>query len=77
MPNVVRGAGEFDAASLAASADVNLRLDDDGQLHARGGFDRFVSARCHGALGHGNAVALQDLLGLILVDLQLMSPARN
>ena len=62
----------LDAATFAASAGVDLRLDDDafgaiGEEAARD-FECFIEGVRHLAARHGNAVLRKDVLRLIFVD---------
>ena len=79
---VLERLGDLDAAALAASAGVDLRLDDDDGLarlllHPGNRGVGFVDAERGLADGDGNTVALQQLLALILVNLQGFSSARK
>jgi hypothetical protein len=60
----------LDAARLAASAGVNLRLDGDGVgfQRARNCF-RFFGRGRDPAVGDGHAEAAKDFLGLVFVDI--------
>src|SRR6185369_2990197 len=65
--------GELDAASLAAAAGMDLRLDDTAPpqlLTDPAGLLRILGNL---ALRGGDPVAAQDLLRLVLVDLQFPS----
>lgn len=66
--DVVDRGDDFDAARLAASADMDLGLEDDGQADARGRGDGFVVGADHLAVGGGNACGAEQLLRLVLVD---------
>jgi hypothetical protein len=66
--------GHLDAAAFASAAGVDLRFDDgDGRarlgLELLGGGLRLVDGERRDALGDGDAVAGEDLLALVLVDL--------
>ena len=63
--------GELDAAGLAAPADLHLRFDDDRVADLVGGRDRGVDRLHCLARRHGDAVAREQLLALILVEVQL------
>ena len=64
-----RGLRDFDPAGLAASADVDLRFDDDRSAErARRGLGLLVGRR-KTTLGDGDAGAREQLLGLVLVEL--------
>ncbi len=70
-----RAFGHFDAAAFAATAGVNLRLDDDnlfsGFLHdRRGRFIGLFQRERDFALRHRHAVTFEKLFALILVNLQ-------
>src|SRR5262249_12431079 len=74
--------GDLDAAALAAAAGVDLRFDDDDV--APGFLLDFADcavdfAEIHDgtADGDGDAVALEQLLALILVNLHGLSPPRQ
>ena len=73
LASLLRRVAELDAARLATSADVDLRLDDDGYAKLAG--DRFGLLGGGGDLAglHGNAVPAQDFLRLVLMNLQLFS----
>ena len=66
---LVRRVGELDAAALAATAGVDLRLDDDGLADLLRDRSRVPGSRCDAAARDGDAVLGEDLLGLVLVDL--------
>ena len=62
----------LDAATLAAAAGVDLRLDHDafsavGEEAARD-FECFIEGVRHLAAGHGNAVLRKDVLCLVFVN---------
>jgi hypothetical protein len=60
---------DLDAAPLAASAGVNLRLDDhNGAAEPPGDLARFGARERHLAARHGYAVAREHCLGLVFVD---------
>src|SRR5207249_8078398 len=65
-----RGGGPHqpDAARLAAPARVDLRLHDAGEAEALGGGDGLVDGEARLAVGDGDAVAAQEILRLVLVD---------
>ena len=73
---------DLHAAALAATACVDLRLDDDdraaglGREPLRRGLC-LVDREGRVSLGDGNAVLREDLLALILVDLHERDPTRN
>ncbi len=59
---------DFDAATLAASAGVNLRFDDHAAADVLRGRLGFGDGERHLPARHGDIVFGQDGLGLILVD---------
>ena len=68
--DLLQAARELDAARLAATTRVHLRLDHPhraAQLLC--GFDRFVNRECGDAPGHRNVELAQDFLALVFVDL--------
>ncbi len=70
LTHLLEGAGELDAAPLAAPAGVDLRLDHPhvaAELLRRG--DGLVHAEARLAARRGDAVAAQQLLGLVFVNL--------
>src|SRR3546814_3777120 len=72
--DLVEGAGELDAAGLAAAAGVDLRLDDPEVAADRlGGVDRFLR-RARDAPGRDcNAVIGKQLLRLVFVEIHVGS----
>ena len=62
------GGGELDAAALAAAAGVDLGLDDDGGTDFFGDGAGLSSGGGDAAARDGDAVAREDLLGLVFVD---------
>ena len=58
--------GDLDAAGLAAAADLHLRLDDAREADLLRGGDGLVDGRARAAVGHGDAVAGEELLALVL-----------
>ena len=77
LRGLARGGRALDhlhAAALAAAAGVDLRLDDDelvvglGDQRLRGRLG-LVDAEGRASLGDRDAELLEDLLGLVLVDL--------
>ena len=74
--------GDLDAAALAAAAGVDLRLDDDDRALGllgealRGGL-RLVDREGGVPLGDGDAVAGEELLGLILVDFHVVASSAS
>src|SRR5581483_3784185 len=68
----LRGPGDLDAAALAASASVDLRLHHDaaraGTEQVLGGGLGFLAGGGHVATRHGDSVARQQVLGLVFVD---------
>jgi hypothetical protein len=73
--HLVIGPAQLDAAGLAAGAGVDLRLDGPvpaAQLRCDEG--RLVGAVGHRAALDRHAIARQQLLGLVLVNVQLAPP---
>src|SRR5204863_5742667 len=69
----VRRFRELDAASLAATAGVNLRLDDDhGAAETFGNRGRFSGIENDFAARNGNTESGENGLGLVLVNLQMV-----
>ena len=62
--------GQLHAAGLAAAADENLRLDDDRAADALGGGARLLGGGRDLAIEQRHAMAGEDLLGPILLELQ-------
>ena len=60
---------ELDAAALAAAAGVDLRLHDGAAAEPLGDLARLGRVVGDLAARHGDAVAREDRLGLVLVDL--------
>ena len=60
--------GHLDAAGLAAAADLDLRLDHAGEAQLERPLHRVLDARGGRALGHGDAVAGEELLALVLEE---------
>ena len=64
---------DFNAATFAAAAGVNLRLDDDGLVaggeELLGGGIGFFQRGGHFTVGNGHAVLAEDGFGLVLVNL--------
>src|SRR4029077_20966139 len=74
----VGGARQLDAARFAAAAGVNLRFHDANvRLQALRGFARFFLGKSDIAAWSGHAVARQDRLRLILVNLHRGSVFRS
>ena len=57
---------DLDAAGLAAAADLHLRLDHARVADLVGGGDRLVDGPGRRAGGHGDTVAREELLALVL-----------
>ena len=69
---------EFDAATLAAAAGMDLRLDDPYRSAQRfGRLDRFVDRKNRNAARRRDAEPAQDFLALVLVDFQRRTPCRR
>ena len=68
----LRICGQFLELALAASAGMDLCLDDiqrSGQLF--GGSDGFLNRKRGMTVGHGDPVFLEQFLGLVFVDVHL------
>ena len=63
-----RALGELDPAGLPAASRQHLGLDDDGLAELRGRGTRLLRARREPSLGDGDAVAAEELLALVLVQ---------
>src|ERR1700731_1433151 len=64
-------------AGLAASARMDLRLDDpNGAAQCLGRLDRLLGTRRHAPGGDRNAVVSKDVLGLIFVQIHSFASAR-
>ena len=61
---------ELDAAGLAAPAGQHLRLDDDRPTELLRRLPRLLGSGREPTLGHGDPVAREELLALILVEVQ-------
>ena len=61
---------DLDAAALAASASVDLGLDDTPPTHLVADLSRALGAVGHPALRRGNAKPAKNLLRLILMNFQ-------
>jgi hypothetical protein len=61
--------GQLDPARLAASADQDLRLDDDLAAELLGPRARLLRRPSHPPLGYGDAEAGEELLPLVLVEI--------
>ena len=64
-----RVGGEFDAACLAAAAGLHLGLDDDAAAEAFCGRAGFAGRVGGFGVGYGDAVLLEDLACLVLVQI--------
>ena len=60
--------GELDAAGLAAPAGEDLSLDDDLAPELPGGDARLLRRRREPPFRYGDAVAAEELLALVLVQ---------
>src|SRR6266581_1988054 len=70
-------ARDLDSAGLAASARMDLCLDDpDAAAQCLGRLDSLVGARRHLASGNRNAIVPKDVLGLIFVQIHWFALAR-
>ena len=71
------GSTKANAAGLATGSGVNLRLDHPVRAaQLCGGVDRLIRAERYCAGRHRNAMARQNFLGLILVDVH-RSPLKD
>ena len=75
---LLSGAGELDAAGLAAAAGLDLGLDDH-QLASRveeglRGAARLLRGCGHGAVEHGDAVLTEQVPGLVFVQIHAADP---
>jgi hypothetical protein len=59
-------ARQLDAARLAAVADLDLGLDDDGEAEFLRGLDGLGDGCCTAAVGRGQPVLLEELLALVV-----------
>jgi hypothetical protein len=74
---LVRAPGELHAATLAASAGMNLRLDhDDLTAEPTGNVSCFIGREGDFSTRHGHAIPVQDGLGLVFVDFHGDDPER-
>jgi len=69
LSNLVHVTGEFDATGLTATADLHLRLDDDRIAHAFRDGNSLVNGVGDVAGRHGDAVAREVPLALILKEI--------
>ncbi len=76
LAHLVGGRCELDAAGLAATAHLHLRLDDDGIAGRVGLHDGLVDGVGHAAGAHRDAVAGEVLLALVLEEIQTNGPFR-
>jgi hypothetical protein len=65
---LLRGLGELDAAGLAASADLHLRLDDDLAADALGGGPGFFRSVRDGTRWNRYAMGGEEFPRLVLVE---------
>ncbi|VXB31501.1 Predicted hydrolase or acyltransferase (Modular protein) (fragment) [Curtobacterium sp. 8I-2] len=74
---LVRGLRDLDAAGLAATADLHLRLDDHDAADLLGRRLRLLGGVGDDPLQHGDAVGLEEVPGLILEKIHaVLLPAR-
>jgi hypothetical protein len=66
LADLVAALGNLDAAELAATADLHLRLDDAGVADGVSSVDRLVHGRGRAALRDGDPVSGEQLLSLVL-----------
>jgi len=78
LANFVEIVREFDAAGFAATARVNLRLDN-GYFRAEGLrlLDCLIDRESRAAVGNVDAVAAQDCLALIFVYVQNINSPKS
>jgi len=72
--DVIESLRDFDTATFAAAAGVNLRLDYDAAADFLRRSLRFSDGKRHFPARHGDMVFGQNGLGLILVDFHLVLP---
>ena len=61
--------GHLDAAALASSAGVNLRLDDPDLAAQRlCGLDRVINRKTRNASRNAHAIAFQEFFALVFMD---------
>ena len=77
LERVVGGLGDLDAACLAASAGLDLRLDDRQTTDCGGGRTGFFRGVGDDSLKHGNAVLLEHVTRLILVKIHCHPVDKN
>ena len=70
----LRRVDNLDAASLAASAGVDLGLHDDGPADVSCDLGGFVRGGRDLPLGYGDAVSCEDFFRLVFVDLHKLAP---
>lgn len=67
---------DLDAAGLAATAGLDLRLDDGHAADALGGRTGLLRSVGDDARQHGNTVLLEEIPGLVLVKIHAARPIR-
>jgi len=74
-PHIIDGLHHLDAARLAASTSMNLRLHHpDRSAQCFSGLHRLIHRESGDAFRHRHAVTFQNLLGLVFVDVHAVSP---
>ena len=77
LAHLLDRAGELDAAALAAAAGMDLRLDHpDRPAQRPGGLLGLLGRVGDLPAQHGDAVLLEQRLGLVLVDVHGLGPLR-
>ena len=67
--------GDFHPARFAAAAGMDLRLDDDDvRAEPFGLCDRLLRTECRQSPRHIDTELLQNLLGLVLMNVHLVEP---
>jgi hypothetical protein len=73
---VVGGLGDLDAAGLAATADLDLGLDDGHAAHLLRCGSRFLGGVGDDSRQDGHAVGLEQVPGLVLEKIHAVLPIR-
>jgi hypothetical protein len=77
LAHLLERLGHLHAAALAATACMNLRLDDpDRTAEGLGGLHRFVNTQARDATRHRDAVLPQDFFSLVLMDFHAVFPLK-
>src|SRR3954471_21434853 len=75
---LLRCTRQLHASRFTATAGMDLRLDDACSTAEFDGRRFGLFRRCRNlSLGHGDTVALEDFLGLILVNIHSFTPITN